>query len=186
MKNINNMNNEIGRKLTSLTLMTIMLAGGMTIAAPSMMVPEAAATGSLYVSAENAMFDNKFGGAQVVEVVVLGDDAGSGDLKFASEPTVRVDEHQLRLAQAVDGNWYGYFGDKTAIPAADETDNNLDFGMDVDLSQITIASMGATNVYINATHGVITNPPTLTNWNNTVNEQSGNESIASVYSIGLT
>ena len=31
------MNNEIGRKLTSLTLMTIMLAGGMTIAAPSMM-----------------------------------------------------------------------------------------------------------------------------------------------------
>ena len=36
------MNNEIGRKITSLTLMTIMLAGGMTIAAPSMMVPEAA------------------------------------------------------------------------------------------------------------------------------------------------
>ena len=65
------MNNEIGRKLTSLTLMTIMLAGGMTIAAPSMM-PQAAAAGALYVSAENAMFDNTFGGAQVVEVVVLG------------------------------------------------------------------------------------------------------------------
>ena len=47
----NNMNNEIGRKLTSLTLMTIMLAGGMTIAAPSMM-PQAAAAGALYVSAE--------------------------------------------------------------------------------------------------------------------------------------
>ena len=47
------MNNEIGRKLTSLTLMTIMLAGGMVIAAPSM-VPEAAAAGQLYVSAENA------------------------------------------------------------------------------------------------------------------------------------
>ena len=49
------MNNEIGRKLTSLTLMTIMLAGGMVIAAPSM-VPTAAAAGALYVSAENAMF----------------------------------------------------------------------------------------------------------------------------------
>ena len=72
MKNINNMNNEIGRKLTSLTLMTIMLAGGMTIAAPSMMVPEAQAAGALYVSAENAMFNNSFGGAQIVEVVVLG------------------------------------------------------------------------------------------------------------------
>ena len=66
------MNNEIGRKLTSLTLMTIMLAGGMTIAAPSMMVPEAAAAGALYVSAENAMFNNTFGGVQIVEVVVIG------------------------------------------------------------------------------------------------------------------
>ena len=66
------MNNEIGRKLTSLTLMTIMLAGGMTIAAPSMMVPEAAAAGALYVSAENALFDNHFGGVQVLRVVVIG------------------------------------------------------------------------------------------------------------------
>jgi len=38
----------------------------MTIAAPSMMVPEAQAAGALYVSAENAMFDNTFGGAQIV------------------------------------------------------------------------------------------------------------------------
>jgi DNA-binding protein HU-beta len=43
--------NEIGRKLTSLTLMTIMLAGGMVIAAPSM-VPTAASAGALYVSAQ--------------------------------------------------------------------------------------------------------------------------------------
>ena len=34
------MKNELGRKITSLTLMTIMFAGGMTIAAPSFM-PEA-------------------------------------------------------------------------------------------------------------------------------------------------
>jgi hypothetical protein len=47
-----------------------MLAGGMVIAAPSM-VPEAAASGSLYVSAENAMFDNTFGGAQIIEVIVI-------------------------------------------------------------------------------------------------------------------
>ena len=35
--NFNNMKNEIGRKLTSLTLMTIMFAGGMTLAIPGMM-----------------------------------------------------------------------------------------------------------------------------------------------------
>ena len=63
------MNNEIGRKLTSLTLMTIMLAGGMTIAAPSML-PQAAAAGALFVSAENANFNNFFAGVQVVEIIV--------------------------------------------------------------------------------------------------------------------
>ena len=82
------MNNEIGRKLTSLTLMTIMLAGGMTIAAPSMMVPEVAAAGALFVSAENAMFGNTFGGAQVVEVVVIGH-ASATDTS-AGEPMVKV------------------------------------------------------------------------------------------------
>jgi hypothetical protein len=34
------------------------------------MMPQAAAAGALYVSAENAMFDNTLGGAQIIEVVV--------------------------------------------------------------------------------------------------------------------
>ncbi len=122
------MNNEIGRKLTSLTLMTIMLAGGMTIAAPSMM-PQAAAAGALYVSAENAMFDNTFGGAQIIEVIVIDPNRSDTDEK-EGEPVVKVDENQLRMVQAVDGNWYGYFGDSTKVPAADTADNNLDFGVD--------------------------------------------------------
>jgi hypothetical protein len=45
--------------------MTIMLAGGMVIAAPSL-VPEAAAAGQLFVSAENANFNNYYAGEQVV------------------------------------------------------------------------------------------------------------------------
>ena len=83
------MNNEIQRKLTSLTLMTIMLAGGMVIAAPAM-VPEAAAAGQLYVSAENAQFGNLFGGAQIVEVIVR--DPNRADTEIAeAEPIVFVD-----------------------------------------------------------------------------------------------
>ena len=74
--NFNNMKNEIGRKLTSLTLMTIMFAGGMTLAVPSMMpmaeiLPAAFAdadrgttVGSLYVSSTEVQ------GAQVIEVIV--------------------------------------------------------------------------------------------------------------------
>ncbi len=64
------MNNEIGRKLTSLTLMTIMLAGGMVIAAPSMVPEAAAANSTLFVSAENSIFNNTFSGPQVIEIVV--------------------------------------------------------------------------------------------------------------------
>ena len=130
------MNNEIGRKLTSLTLMTIMLAGGMTIAAPSMMVPEAQAAGSLYVSAENAQFDNTFGGASIVEVIVMDSGRNATD-EAVGEPTVKVDDNILRMAQASDGNWYAYFGDNSGVETArashDAGTHNLDYGLDRDL-----------------------------------------------------
>jgi hypothetical protein len=103
-----------------------MLAGGMVIAAPSM-VPEAMAAGQLYVSAENALFGNTFGGAQIVEVVVIDPQRQRTDIA-AGEPTVRVDNNILRMAQASDGNWYGYFGEYLAVRKADTADNNLDFG----------------------------------------------------------
>ena len=113
-----------------------MLAGGMTIAAPSMM-PQAAAAGQLYVSAENATFGNVFGGAQVIEVIVRDPNRDETD-EAQAEPTVRVDNYPLRMAQGDDGFWYAYYGDKTQIPAADAADNNLDFGSaDVGISVVT-------------------------------------------------
>jgi hypothetical protein len=66
--------------------MTIMLAGGMVIGAPSM-VPEAAAAGALYVSAENAQCDNLVGGPMVLEVIVK-DPNRSMTNENAGEPTV--------------------------------------------------------------------------------------------------
>ena len=132
------MNNEIGRKLTSLTLMTIMLAGGMVIAAPSM-VPEAAAAGLLFVSAENADFENTFGGAQVVEIIVRDPARDETDEK-QGEPTVKVDEHLLRMTQGADGYWYAYIGDKTKIIAADKADNNLDFGQRIAIKNTNIVN----------------------------------------------
>ena len=166
------MNNEIQRKLTSLTLMTIMLAGGMVIGAPSM-VPEAAAAGQLYVSAENAQFGNVFGGAQIVEVIVR--DPNRADTEVAeSEPIVFVDNQQLRMAQGVDGYWYAYIGSSTEVAAADAAYNNLDYGTDSDLGGSGNehgTHTGATNradmttysnnVFVTATDGVITNEPKL-------------------------
>ena len=128
------MNNEIGRKLTSLTLMTIMLAGGMVIGAPSL-VPEAAAAGQLYVSAENATFGNLFGGGQVVEVIVKDPNRADTEVSEA-EPDVYVDNQKLRMAQGVDGYWYAYIGaygfiDTSGTEDYDSTDNNLDYGVEV-------------------------------------------------------
>ena len=67
------MKNEIGRKITSLTLMTIMLAGGMTIAFPGFTPDAYAVNANLIVSAENTGY---VAGAQVVEILVIDDDLG--------------------------------------------------------------------------------------------------------------
>ncbi|QLH07596.1 hypothetical protein [Nitrosopumilus ureiphilus] len=127
------MNNEIGRKITSLTLMTIMLAGGMTIVAPSMMPAAHAANANLFVSAENSQFDNYMSGPQVIEVVVIDSDIDDTD-QGKGEPKVSVNGKKLRMAQAVDGNWYGYFADRDQAQIADSTTSSqakgegLDFG----------------------------------------------------------
>ncbi|MDH3490101.1 MAG: hypothetical protein OEL56_06600 [Nitrosopumilus sp.] len=123
------MNNEIGRKITSLTLMTIMLAGGMTFAAPSMMPVAFAANANLFVSAENSQFDNYMSGPQVIEVVVIDSNINDTD-QGKGEPDVTVNGKKLRMAQAVDGNWYGYFADRTQAIAADATTSTAGVGLD--------------------------------------------------------
>ena len=128
------MNNKIGRKITSLTLMTIMLAGGLTFAIPGV-TPEAhAANANLFVSAESSAFDNHMSGPQVIEVLVRDSDINDTDQSKGS-PDVTVNGKILTMAQAVDGNWYGYFADATQARIADNTVNadnrgaGLDFGI---------------------------------------------------------
>ncbi len=148
------MNNEIGRKLTSLTLMTIMLAGGMVIGAPSM-VPEAAAAGQLFVSAENANFNNYFAGAQIVEIIVKDPKATEVDEK-QQEPTVKVNEFPIRLAQGADGYWYAYIAETAEVVLA-TANANLDYGTQAAASNITFNS----NITPYHTSAVIGGAPTL-------------------------
>ena len=123
----NNQKNEIYKKLTSLTLMAIMVAGGMTFAVPGM-VPEAyAANANLFVSAENSKFDNYMSGPQVIEVAIIDSSISDTD-EGKGEPDVTVNGNNLRMVQATDGNWYGYFADKSMAIDADTADNGLDFG----------------------------------------------------------
>ena len=112
------MNNEIGRKITSLTLMTIMLASAFAVGAPSVLPKAAAANANLFVSAENSQFQNYISGPQVTEVVVIDSDIKDTD-KGKGEPDVTVNGNHLRMIQATDGNWYAYFADRDSAEKAD-------------------------------------------------------------------
>ncbi len=114
------MNNEIGRKTTSLILMTIMVAGGLTFAMPSMEPVYAQSTPNLYVSAADpngygSRFENTFGGLQIVQVIVNDPLIRDAD---DAEPRVTVDDTTLKMHRHTDGNWYGYFR------AVDDPDGN--------------------------------------------------------------
>ena len=136
------MNNEIGRKITSLTLMTIMVAGGMTFAIPGVMpAAHAASNANLFVSAENSQFDNYMSGPQVIEVVIIDSTINDTD-ELKGEPDVTVNGKILRMAQAVDGNWYGYFADRDQAIIADSTVGASEPGIGLDFGTICHESTG--------------------------------------------
>jgi len=141
------MYNEIRRKITSLTLMTIMLAGGMTIASSGMEPVYAATNANLFVSAENSNFGNYMSGPQVIEVVIINSDINDTD-EANGEPDVTVNGKDLRMVQAVDGNWYGYFADKKQALIADATaaahpGQGLDFGGYCDANLVLNSDSGS-------------------------------------------
>ncbi|HUU48096.1 MAG TPA: hypothetical protein VMW55_04855 [Nitrosopumilaceae archaeon] len=155
------MNNEIGRKITSLTIMTIMIAGGLTVAAPGVMPVAHAANANLFVSAENSQFDNYMSGPQVIEVVVIDSDINDTD-DAKGEPDVTVNGKDLRMIQAVDGNWYGYFADRDMAQIADSTattpGTGLDFGNFCDnTSDLSLA--GLPPVFVTDTEGIAIGNP---------------------------
>jgi hypothetical protein len=84
-----------------------MLAGGMVIAAPSMMPVAHAANANLFVSAATSQCDHYMSGPEVSEGVVVDSDIEDTD-QAKGEPDVTINGKILRMVQAVDGIWYGY------------------------------------------------------------------------------
>jgi len=97
------MKNEIGRKLTSLTLMTIMVAGGLTFAIPGVLPAAYAANANLFVSAENSAYDNYFAGPMVIEIVIIDPDIDDTD-EGKGEPDVTVNGKDLRMQRPENGS----------------------------------------------------------------------------------
>ena len=145
------MKNEIGRKITSLTLMTIMLAGGMTIAFPGFTPDAYAVNANLLVSAENT--GGYVDGAQIVEILVIDDD-------LSGLPDVTINGDAVAMTATEDGNWYAYIADTDAVAEVDhDVDNNsgIDFGAGVTVGtdaaascSITSNDSGASMVYCGA------------------------------------
>ena len=116
------------KKINSIFLSLLILTGGLAIGT---FQPAEAANANLSVSAENPSFGNKVSGPQVIEVVIRDQnisDTGEGK----GEPDVTVNGKDLRMIQATDGNWYGYFADRKQAQIADSTvglaGKGLDFG----------------------------------------------------------
>ena len=104
---------------------------GTVLGFPNFFESVEAANANLFVSAENSQFNNYFAGAMVIEVLISDPDISKKDA-LQSEPDVTVNGKNLRMVQATDGNWYGYFADIQMAQIADATvkgdGKGLDFG----------------------------------------------------------
>jgi hypothetical protein len=119
------MKNEIGRKLTSLTIMAIMFAGGMTLAVPSFMPEVIAAettSGLLTVSTTTLQ------GVAVLEIVVNDPDVNNvaDDI---SAPSVSVGGTSYDLTQGTNGKWYVYIVDASQAALFNADTNGFEFGI---------------------------------------------------------
>ena len=122
------MNSQIYRKVTSLTLMTIMVAGGLTFAIPGVIPAQAEAISSnphLFVSAEGQNSDNEISPHNIIEVVI--DDPNIRETDDATgRPTVTINGADLSMVQGTDGAWYAYFGDRASL--ADNGVQDIGYG----------------------------------------------------------
>ncbi|HET7336585.1 MAG TPA: hypothetical protein VFJ23_01665, partial [Candidatus Nitrosotalea sp.] len=112
---------NILQKITSITLLTILVASSAVVGLPNTLpLVQATTNSNLFVSAENSQFNNYFAGPQVIQVVIADPDINRLDQSYG-EPVVTVNGKRLRMAQGTDGNWYAYFADRNQAIAAGNT-----------------------------------------------------------------
>ena len=128
------MKNEIGRKLTSLTIMAIMFAGGMTLAVPGFMPATEADTsvtdGMLTISSEFIQ------GAAVLEVVINDPGYSSTTDDLSNGPDVTISGTDYIATQATNGKWYAYFVDNSTsiLMDRDSTGMGISYAVSDELS----------------------------------------------------
>jgi len=131
-----------------------MLASAFAVGAPSVLPKAAAANANLFVSAENALYENHFAGPQVIEVVVLDSDIKDTD-KGKGEPDVTVNGNKLRMVQATDGQWYAYFADRDQAEIADAVAAGPYGGNDINTAQLIAGNSTDFGTFCAPTTGVV-------------------------------
>lgn len=160
---------------------------------------------NLIVSAEKPEFGNHFSGSMVVEVIVS--DSGISDTSVGKgEPDVTINGNNLRMVQATDGRWYGYFANVDKAKTADQialdggvSGVGLDFGVFCSKDTTSLgptftetngiavprSMTGATNG--NSAFATCTGTPSGANLNNVIRSQKSINTNPSILSgqIGL-
>ena len=118
----------LNKFFSAIVLSILILTGSMSLGSFSNVEAQ---TSNLYVSADSSLFNNRISGPQIIEVVIRDQNiSNTGEGK--GEPDVTVNGKDLRMVQATDGNWYGYFSDRKQAQIADSTvgltGKGLDFG----------------------------------------------------------
>jgi hypothetical protein len=121
------MKNEIGRKLTSLTIMAIMFAGGMSYAVPGMM-PEAAADGFGETDGMLSVSSVYIQGGAVLEVVVNDPAYSSTSESISNGPVVSIGGTEYITNQAANGKWYVYAVDLSVSKDLDDNGDGMEYG----------------------------------------------------------
>jgi hypothetical protein len=89
-----------------------------------------------------------------VTVQVIDSDIDDID-EAKGEPDVTVNGKNIRMTQAVDGNWYGYFANKDmAIEADKNPDDDLEFGIVCTNTEDITAAENFININLSDTNGV--------------------------------
>ena len=122
------MKNEIGRKLTSLTIMVVMFTGlGLVQGVPALM-PDASADfsetdGMLSVSSVYIQ------GAAILEIVVNDPDFADVDNDIANGPTIEIEGTEYITNQASNGKWYVYAVDDSQATLLDADSDGMEYGV---------------------------------------------------------
>ena len=125
------MKNEIGRKITSLTIMAIMFAGlGLVQGIPSFM-PGATADFSI-TEGELSVSSEFIQGAAILEIVVNDPDLSSTDDDLNSGADVIIGGTTYTMNQAVNGKWYLYVVDQSQSKLMDADGKGMEFGYHCD------------------------------------------------------